>query len=195
MWSQRPSVIHVVKHYLLIASYDHAFANRCYTEMPALPAVEEKGNIRRRWYIHQTTRTQWHELYFTTVYSFCRVGSILRLGAPKGTRVSASLRSCGARLVHRGKSGLIWLPSSDHSPRCSFFCCISTYPPDFSFTTSTPSENQWWHGHKAARPSHWKPPHLFQRVTHLPRASCFHWWERRIHPWVRSIQRSRGITI
>lgn len=105
-------------------------------------------------------------------------------------------KACSTSCIQRNVSHHLCIFWSQ--PLLFILLLTSTCPSDFSFTTSSPSENQWWHGHKPGRPSPLKPLHLFQRAIHLPNSSCPHWWNLRIHfwnHWVRGIQRSRWITI
>ena len=121
MWSQGPSVFHVVENQFLILFCDWAFANGCYNKMTVLTVVEGKENVRGSWNINWTIHTKWHVLYLTTVYFPCKVRSI-EIGNPKKAKDYLQVwetTQCVLYMEERQSSAVV---PSDHSPRCSFIC-------------------------------------------------------------------------
>lgn len=136
------------KYQFLIPFCDWTFANGCY-KMTVLAVVEGKENIRGSWHINWTIHTKWHVLYLTTVYFPCKVWPI-EIGNPKRAKDHLQVWKIMQYLIY-GRMSVICCVIFRSQPLLLIRLLISTRPSDFSFTTSTPSENQWWHSHTLQR--------------------------------------------
>lgn len=119
MWSQGPSVTHVVKNQFLIPFCDWTFANGCYNKMTMLAVMEGKENIRGSWYINWTIHTKWNVLYLTTVYFPCKVWSI-EIGNPKRAKDYRQVWETTQYVLYMEECQSSAVLSSNHSPCCSF---------------------------------------------------------------------------